>query len=153
MTITLYTNNSEITKVRKSITELATYTGTLRENTNLLTPTILLDSSADIVLQSNYAYIQEFGRYYFVGDITIVNDSLYQVPMRCDVLMSHADDILRQRAIIARQENQYNLYLNDTMFKTYQDPIIITKRFSESFDENSNSLVLVAAGGWTFDTP
>lgn len=53
----------------------------------------------------NYAYIEDFGnRYYFIRDIASVGRGLWDITMRCDVLMTYKDDILSSPVYLARAE-------------------------------------------------
>lgn len=146
MNITLYSNASEDSRVNKALTEITTLTGTLRNSTDVLNPVIVIQYNASI-FGINYAYIPEFNRYYFITGITVVNNDLYQLEMHVDVLTTYKTGILNLNAIIERQEKQYNLYLNDPMYKVYQDPIIIQKKFPRALGEKI-SYVLLVAGGW-----
>lgn len=143
MRIELYTNNSEVEKVVKDLTTLQTLDGTLREATSILNPTIKIEGLTDID-KINYMYIPEFGRYYFVNDIRSIRNNLYEVSAHVDVLMTYADEIKQQRAVIRRQENVWNTYLDDGTFKAYQNPVIVTKLFPNGF--NDNSFVLALSG-------
>lgn len=149
MTLTLYANTSEANRLVKDISEIATYSGTLREAASILDPVITIETDSNTLFTANYAYIPDFGRYYYIEEITAVNNKLYQIRLHVDVLMTYAEKIKEQTAIIQRQENRYNLYLNDPMFKTYQNPIIVTKAFPNKFD--AISCILLVAGGWGFE--
>lgn len=145
MTITLYANRSENARLTKDIAQVASYEGTLRDSTDVLNPVITIETTNNITTGVNYAYIPDFGRYYYITGITVISNNLYQLTMHVDVLMTYRDSILDLTAIIARQENAYNLYLNDPMYKTYQDPIIITKKFPAALSDTT--CVLLVAGG------
>ena len=93
----------------------------------------------------NYAYIQEFGRYYFVKNITSVRNGVTRLVMHVDVLTSWKTQIRACTAIITRQENAWNLYLNDGSLRAYQDPNVYTVPFSSGFV--GSSFVLAVAGG------
>ena len=54
--------------------------------------------------------------------------------MHCDVLASFQTELKSLEAVVARQENNYNLYLNDGMFKTYADPNISIFQFPNGFE-------------------
>ena len=148
MNIVLYTNNSETERIKKELTEVSQLTGTLREGCDIINPVIRIDGTGQKtnLLSMNYAYIEDFGRYYFIDDITLERNNLYILHMSVDVLMSFAEQILQQTAIIARQENEWNLNLNDDEFKIYQNPIIKTKKFPTGFTEEAYILAIAGAG-------
>lgn len=143
MRIELYTNNSEVEKLVKDLTTLQTLEGTLREATSILNPTIKIEGLTDID-KINYMHIPEFGRYYFVNDIRSIRNNLFEISAHVDVLMTYAKEIKQQRAVIRRQENVWNTYLDDGTFKAYQNPVIVTKLFPNGF--NNNSFVLALSG-------
>lgn len=142
MNIILYNNKSENEKVAKDIEELATLTGTLRKATSITNPVIVIEHNFDTNI--NYCYIEEFGRYYYIEDIILISNSLMELHLRCDVLMSFADSIKSQKAIIKRNTFLYNLYLDDGTFKCYQDINTVTRVFPNSF--NNETFVLAIAG-------
>ena len=133
MHITLYTNSSERINLTKNITQLIALEGTLREETSILDPVILLSGIDSYLSTMNYLYIQEFGRYYFINAIKSVRNGLWEISCHVDVLYTYQTSILEQSAIIARQENNYNLLLNDGMFRTTQKPRIATYNFPSGF--------------------
>ena len=61
MTATLYVNTSDNGYMDKSITQVGAVNVTLKEDTTLERPVIILENSAQ-VQQANYVYIDEFGR-------------------------------------------------------------------------------------------
>lgn len=135
MTIKLYNNLSDKIVVDKNITQQGSdVTGTLRENCSIIDPVIKMSAIGTYLLSSNYAYISEFGRYYYITNIVCVGD-LFEVHMHVDVLMSFRGDIRTNSAVISRQENQYNLYLQDGVFKTYSQPHYEIKQFGTGFTD------------------
>lgn len=143
MTIDLYLNLSENNKLGKTLQSVATLTGELRDVCSIQNPVILIE--ADELSYMNYLYIKEFDRYYFVNDITAVRKGLWQISCHVDVLESFADDIKEQTAIISRQENLYNLYQTDDMFKTYSRPVLDEIAFKNDFSHWSYFIALAGA--------
>lgn len=101
-TINLYKTSSENNRVVKKLGSAASFNGELKAQTSVVTPNILIQATN--LSGFNYAYIQEFGRYYYITDITSVRTNLWQVSMRCDVLMSYSAQIKALRPIIEREE-------------------------------------------------
>ena len=142
-TIDLMYNGDEINKINKNPTSRLAVTGTLRDESSIVDPVILIEYNGDLV-NVNYAHISKFNRWYFITDITSVRTGLWRVAMHCDVLKTYSEGILVSTGVIARQENQYNLYLDDYFFKCYQNPMIVTKLFPSGF--NTQAFVLAFAG-------
>lgn len=144
MNIVLYANSSEINKVDKSLSELTTLTGTLREQSSIIDPIITISDIDSYIGSMNYAYIPDFNRYYFITNIESVRNNLWKVSFHVDVLYTYKDAIRANSAIIERNENEYDLKLNDGLFRTQQNPRIEQFPFPNGF--NQWNFVLAVAG-------
>lgn len=142
--IHMYNNTDELNKISKSPTLVRTLEGTLRDEADIVNPVILIECS-DTLVDVNYMYIPELHRYYFITSIESVRTNLWRVGAHCDVLMTYSEGILGHEAVIARQENQYNLMLNDEMFKVYSNPRLQIANFPEKFTAESYVLVMNGA--------
>ena len=142
--ITLQVNNSEKERLDKSITDIATISGTLREKTSLIDPVIVIEGDLSNYVNCNYMTISAFNRSYFINNITSVSNNFFEISAHVDVLTTYKTQIRTNDAIIARQEKKWNLYLNDGVFKTYQNPYIVTKAFPSGF--TSQHFVFSVAG-------
>lgn len=145
MDITLQINNSEKNKLDKSITDIVTLSGTLREQTSIINPVIVIEGDLSSFVNCNYMTISAFNRNYFINNITSINNNLFEISAHVDVLSTYKSQIRENSAIIARQEKKWNLYLNDGVFKTYQNPFIVTKAFPSGFTEQH--FIFSVAGG------
>ncbi len=139
--VVLQYNSSPANQVTKSLTTKHTCTGTLRDGSSALDPVVLVEIS-DFPSQCNYASIAAFDRQYFIKDIKSVRNGLWEIHMHVDVLGTYDSAIRGQQAIIGKQANSYNLYLNDGNYKCYQNPHIITKNFPSGFNTSNFSYVL-----------
>ena len=144
MNITFYQNISEYNAVNKSIREITTLSGALREESSIIDPVITISDIDSAVGSMNYAYIPEFNRYYFITNIESVRSNLWRVSLHVDVLYTYRAEIKSNSAIIERNENQYDLKLNDGLFKTQQNPRIAQFPFPSGF--NTWNFVLAIAG-------
>lgn len=147
-TITLYRNLSATNVVNKEIEWKNDFVGTLRAGTSIIDPVIVFQASNPgfHANQTNYLWIEEFQRYYYITNIISVNESLWEIHAHVDVLMSFADLIKQQTAVVARQEGKYNLMLDDGFFMCYQNPKFQTKTFSVEGPFETQEFVLVVAG-------
>ena len=132
--------------VDKNIDDITEMTGVLRDNCDIVNPTILLEVSADELAKCNYMYIPDFKRHYYITSIVAVNNNLCEVSGHVDVLMTYKSGIRGCEGITYRQEKQYNLYINDGVLKTYANPNVVIKNFSKRIPENNNLIMLVAGG-------
>ena len=144
MIIKLYTNNSEKIAVNKDIIELMSLNGILRDNTSIQNPVITLNRNISELINCNYVFITDFNRYYYVNNITSVKQNLTELSLSCDVLMSFKEDILKQTAIIKKQQGLWNLYIDDGSFSAQQNSRVQVKAFPNSIE--GESYVLVLAG-------
>ena len=117
--------------------------GTFRQSTSIVNPVVMVEidystlnqsnieivddygydvdeNSDEVVFDSqfsflgiNYAYIPELKRYYFITDIVAVNNTLWELTMHCDVLMSFKDEIYNVDGYVSRNEFSYNKDLVD----------------------------------------
>jgi hypothetical protein len=142
--IVLQRNNSEINMVSKSVDDILTVSGVLKEETSIIDPVIKIECELSMVTSCNYLSIPAFGRSYFVNDIRSIRNGLVEFSCHVDVLSSFASDIRGNTAIVKRQENKWNLYLNDGTFKVYQNPNVLTKAFPSGF--TTQEFVLAIAG-------
>lgn len=142
----LYTNESATNVVNKTINTVETVQGYLRQGTSIIDPVIMVEDTDFQNKNVNYAQIQVFGRYYYITNIASVYNNLWEIHCHVDVLMSFADGIKAQTAVVARQERTYNLMLDDGFFMAYQNPRLQTKTFSNATPFEHQEFVLVVAG-------
>ena len=150
--VDFYFNKSENNRLDKDLesVNISTQQCVFKAGSSILTPTLQLqysnDSSAARFFKCNYVKLgSPINRYYYVDDIIAVANKLVEIPCHVDVLMTYKDAIRANTAIIQRQENQWNLYLNDGTFKIYQNPVVLTREFPAGF--TTQSFVLALAGG------
>ena len=142
--IILQVNNSEKNKLSKSVTNIITVRGELKTETSIIDPVIIINCKLADVTKCNYMTISSFGRSYFVNNIRSIRSGLVEFSCHVDVLSSFADAIKTNSAIVRKQENNWNLYLNDGSFKVYQNPMVLTKAFPAGF--TNREFVLAVAG-------
>lgn len=122
MTIKLYNNTSRVNKINKNLTDEATYTGEFIENTSIENPSFCLEVADDTIFTNyNYAYIEDFGKYYFIIDKTLEQNKIVRLTLAVDVLYTYKDEILLMNAIISRSSDLWNLYLQDSSRQTQQN--------------------------------
>ena len=142
--VLLQTNNSEKNKLDKDLVTISTISGTLKNETSIIDPVILIEADLTSLVSCNYITIPSFGRSYFVTNIRSIRRNLVEVSAHVDVLSSFASQIRNNVAIVRRQENRWNLYLNDGVFKVYQNPMVLTREFPTGF--STFEFVLAVAG-------
>ena len=145
-TISLFKTASENNRVVKDLTDEKQLSVELRNQTSVLNPKIRIESAENIA-GYNYCYIPEFGRYYYIVDITSVRTRVWEVSMRCDVLMSYKDEIKGLNAILDNtQENGLNNYLASSNWVNLVKTKTDIKVFPSGLSEQSE-FILITAGG------
>ena len=150
MLITFYQNQSAPNVIPKVKTKKFDKTGTLKNNTSITNPTILLQlSDYDNIRQTNYCFIPDFNRYFYIDDISIVN-ALVEISMTCDVLETYKEDILNSTQLVARQENKKNLSIIDNRLPMCSDVSITTHlpdKIGDTFTTSEGFFILGTTGG------
>lgn len=139
--IELMNNQEELNKINKSPSSVRTLQGELREGTSIVDPEILIEYDG-VLTDCNYMYIQVFHRFYFITNIESVRTKLWKIYAHCDVLKTYSQGILGCTGVIARQENEWNLFLNDSAFKVYSNPRIQIAKFPNKFSGESYILAM-----------
>lgn len=144
--IRLMVNNSASIVADKDFTTVDTLTGTLRNETSVTNPTIRIEADVNTIAECNYFYIPQFHRYYFLTDTVSIRNGLVEISGHTDVLTTafKLGNLSECVGITKKQENKWNLYLNDGSFKVYQNPIVTTELFPSGF--NTFQYVLAVAG-------
>lgn len=142
MQIKLYNTTDDNIKVNKTLSDEVVYNIKLKAETSIIEPTIILQTENYIT--SNYAYIEHFNRYYYIENIVIFPNNIYNISLRCDVLMSYKDDILNSYAYIEQQTN-VNEYYNSDYQSEVRKEVDIYK--SNVILEEGKENVLVTIGG------
>lgn len=161
-TITLWTCSCDRKVVAKESflknKTVITETFRIKEPCSLLHPRIELAKStiksAGLALHNvNYAYIELFNRFYFVGNAEFENDSLIILPMDIDPLMTYCDDLYSSQQEVVRAQS-----VNSKLFIDNERPIQANKlldvsdvmylgAFPEDQTSGAKNYVMTVAGG------
>ena len=145
-TISLFKTASENNRVVKVLTDEKQLSGELRNQTSVLNPNIRIES-ADNISTYNYAYISEFGRYYYITDIVSVRTNCWVISLRCDVLMSYKDEIQSMNVILNNtQETGLSNYLASPNWVSSVKTTTDIKVFPSGLSEQGE-FILITAGG------
>lgn len=146
MILSMGTCTDEPIKINKSPSLGASYEGMLRDDSSVLTPSIMVEADSSIV-NYNYAYIPDFGRYYYVRDIVTFRQNLWIVSLEVDVLKTYASEIMGVHVILSdTQVTGKEQYMSGGPWKT----LVKDKTDIISFSSGLNSTgeyILITAGG------
>lgn len=145
MTLRLCVNNSEKNKINKSLTAGVTLSGELRNEANVVNPSIVISIKNPTIY--NYAYIEDFGRYYFITDYISLRTGIWQINLKSDVLMSFKDSILASNVLINNTETTgKNNYLSGANWVSNCKAKTDILTFSQGL-LNDGQYILITAGG------
>lgn len=145
MVIVLGTIADEANKLNKTINNPVNINGTLRQETSVINPIVLIE--AENLSGFNYMYIYEFGRYYFITDIVSVRNGLWRITGKVDVLMSFKDGIETCPVILANTETTLlDKYMSGEMWKTQVKSKTDIINFPSGLN-NTGEYILITSGG------
>ena len=145
MRITFYKTISPKNKINKVLSDSVEVQGTLKKNTDILSPLIrFLNTTNFNVFDYNYCYISELNRYYFIDDITILSDTIFEVSLSVDVLMTYKTPILSLECSI-KECSENTIYNKSNTIEDYNTNTIL---FNNPFTTiEDGDMVLVALNG------
>lgn len=147
MQLYLYKTKDDNNKVNKTLTDSISISDIQKDSYDTQNPTITVQTSADITLY-NYARIVDFGRYYFVTSVNRINETLYELSLAVDVLMTYKEQIRNLRAIIDKTKSEAfsDKYIDDGSYIAENRSYIISRSFPTGFS-NTPQYILITAGG------
>ena len=126
MTLELMNTSSDKRYLSKSTSLIKKVTCKIKEGTSIINPTVIIKKlSDDHIRKCNYAHISEFGRYYFINDITEAPANQLEISMHVDVLKTYSSQIRGISTLILRQENVFSPYYED------KEALVRVNRFRE----------------------
>lgn len=144
MQITMYKNFSDNNVISKTLGQPITLTGNLRNESNVINPNIRIEVENPALY--NYAYIPEFGRYYYITDMRSIRTNLWELAMHVDVLMSFADAIRALPVIVSSAENDSERYISGGQWVANVKNKTDIISFSNGLLQNGE-FILITAGG------
>ena len=161
MNIILYTTSSPSNKIGKALSALETITGvSLQADTDIVNPMIELSGShLENWQKTNYIYIADFSRYYFVSSKVMVDQNHLDLYLRCDVLESYKSNIRGTTQFVTRSEKSGSWYVPDASMP-YRTSVTHSSQNLSAFkplpvnnltNTSPNILVAVADGYYTSD--
>lgn len=109
MIVKFLKNKSEYNTINKDTELIVEKTIALKSECDIVNPYLLLKLDDNLFL-SNYAYIPQFKRYYFITGIEILTKSLVGISLHVDVLESFKADVLAGTVHIMESSNVDNYY-------------------------------------------
>ena len=149
MNITLYTTSDDPIVANKTLTNGVSITGTFRATVDVLRPTFTVEATSVLDVH-NYAYISDFGRYYYITAKRYITSNLIELSLYVDVRKSFLLELKLNSGIVVKQENNYDMYLPDNIPVSSKKALSI-KKFSTCFTKGSETkdrpIVMLVLGG------
>ena len=124
------------------------FSGTMRASISALRPVIDVEISNTLgIMQANYAYIQEFGKFYFIRNKTNVLNDLWRFELEEDVLMTYQGDILNTNGVVERQKDNYDMYLPDPRIPVDCRKAVTYRKFPTNHFGSGASITMMVLGG------
>lgn len=144
MIIKLYTQTIPKNKMFRNLTNEITLTGNVKDTFDILNPIVQFNYNANLK-NVNYAYIPEYGRYYFVSPPIISGKTAY-LKMHVDVLFTYRNIIMKSPCIAIRSSNRGNLYFQDDYIQFEEGYRYNVSKFPYRFDAESGTYIICISG-------
>lgn len=130
MEIKIYKTNDDNRVVNKSLELLTTKNVVLKDNVDIMNPTIILKYNKSLFENMNYFYISEYSRYYYLKSKECMGSLHYSITLSVDVLMSFKDSFINTPMLINRTSDKAkrNLELADSNIQTSAQKIVMTEK-------------------------
>lgn len=143
--ITLYTNNSGDDYLDKNLTGGTSVSCEFKQPVDIENPVIFISGGASYD-GYNYAYIPEFGRYYWMKVVS-GNANTITFQGESDPLMSFKDQIRACPCVVARNPWHFDLYLPDSKLPIETRTETSTIKFpNDPFSGDHNCYILTTIG-------
>lgn len=144
MDIIFYNNTSDPNTINKALNEVTTLSGELKTSCDIISPNITIANNG--MINANYCYIPEFGRYYFIVRQTILTNNVIEIDLNVDVLESFKLQILSLPCILENSTTNNDNYLSGPEWVASVKTTTHIKQFPSGLN-NSGEYILITAGG------
>lgn len=164
MNIQFYQNTSPKNVLYKNITKRGDIvTAQLIDGSSVGEPKLVVADPNHVFRKgyANYASIDDFGRYYYVNEVVILDETQTQINLRCDVLMTYKEYIVKGQAYVIKCEDFHGdtsipgaspVFANDgqnpDLYERLFSPTGLTafNQLGGNYKTGAGSYVLITAG-------
>lgn len=101
--------NSIARPVASNIVSHRVYANCLaKDDSSILAPVVLIKENMMNLVKYNYAYIQDWQRYFYIDDIVLIEGGLCELHLRTDVLATYRNDIRNSSQYVMRASSYYD---------------------------------------------
>lgn len=141
MQIKLYSTSSEKNRLTKTLTGEKNITGNLQNACDVINPVIIVGYDSSF-LTKNYAYIADFGRYYFITGFETDNKEI-AISMHVDVLETYKTQIKNSTAHVVRSASNYDDFIIDDMIINKANTRTYQRKIGAGFTKADKYLMLI----------
>ena len=143
--VTFYNNASNNHVFNPALSQLAQFDVYFKDQIDVENPDIYVKNDASII-NANYCYIPQFGRYYHCKAVGDVNQTIHFI-CQSDPLVSFKGAILASPAVISRNPWHFDLYVPDPKLPIEARSAGAVLKFSGNhFSGTNNSYILTTIG-------
>lgn len=143
MKLYLYNNISAVNTINKTLEDEIEFDINFKDVANVLKPVIKL--KAENMITSNYAYLPDLGRYYFINNKETFPNGMYTLTLEVDVLESFKADILNSTGTATRGKHANQYYDGgDYRNEVRREHLLYESDTEVAFEDNT---ILVTIGG------
>lgn len=141
----MYHTTSPSNKIGKTLTDETSYDCKFKKDStcDVLNPVVYIYS--ENYIDFNFAYIEQFHRYYFVNNVVIFPNNIYKLELSVDVLDSYKDSILKNTIHVTRKENSNPYEFSNSNVTQYENEKILIKGLN--FKLQDDFIVVMNKGG------
>lgn len=146
ITMSLYQINEDFKTVGKTIpTATSTHTIKLKDGCSIDNPTVSFSAQASAIAPLNYAYIDTFGRYYFIRDRKSLVNGILELTLESDPWESFRAELLNVEATINRsaKSSLVNGFLMDSGYQLLAYKHCAIRNFPVGIDDDTMILTTV----------
>lgn len=140
MNVNFYLYTGRLNELNKVLPTEFTIDCILKQKSNTINFDLILNKKIDN-FNYNYCYIPKLNKYYFINNLSIINNTNILLELKIDVLMSYKNILLETKARIKECDNNYNEnYVTAEKNNTFSHKEII---IPTDFINTDNKLVLI----------
>ena len=141
MEIKFYNTKDSNNTINKTLENETILDFVFKDVSEVQNPVVMIHSESYI--NFNYAFITEFSRFYFVEKVEVFPKQMYKVYLKCDVLESFKEEILKSTGFINQQTKNINPYYMSNYEAEVKKEVDVYKGNVSLTDERTNILVTV----------
>lgn len=142
MDVTFYKTTSPKNALNKTLTDGTTKACTLKMSKDICNPSFIVGYDSSLLSRS-YAYISDWGRYYFIESIEVTPGQEMLIKLHVDVLTTYATEIKACKARITRSQSNFDKYIPDSMIINKAQTKITQRKLGTGFTSANKYYIMI----------